>query len=36
LEYKIKIINMAKKYPKWSLKNLQKKGSSRLKSMMHL
>lgn len=25
LEYKIKVVNMAKEYPKWSLKNLQKK-----------
>ncbi|XP_046411535.1 uncharacterized protein LOC124175377 [Neodiprion fabricii] len=36
LEYKIKIVNMAKSHPKWSLKTLQKKGGSRLKRMNQL
>lgn len=33
LEYKIKVVNLAKEHPKWSLKTLQKNGCSRLKSM---
>lgn len=33
LEYKIKVVNLAKLHPKWNLKTLQKKGSSRLHRM---
>lgn len=36
LDYKIKVVNMVKEHPKWTLKNLHKKGCSRLKSMKHL
>ncbi|GFT34769.1 hypothetical protein TNCV_618111 [Trichonephila clavipes] len=36
LDYKIKVVNFAKEHPKWSLKNLQKKGGSRLKRMDQL
>lgn len=36
LEYKIKVVNIAKEHPKWSLQNLQKKGCLHLKSMKHL
>ncbi|GFY20562.1 HTH CENPB-type domain-containing protein [Trichonephila clavipes] len=36
LDYKIKVVNLAKEHPKWSLKNLQKKGGSRLKRMVQL
>lgn len=36
LDYKVKVVNIAKQYPKWSLANLQKKGCSRLKSMKDL
>ncbi|GFX21660.1 HTH CENPB-type domain-containing protein [Trichonephila clavipes] len=36
LDYKIKVVNLAKEHPKWSLKNLQKKGGSRLKRMDQL
>lgn len=36
MEYKIKVINMAKEHPKWSLKTLQKNGCLRLKTMNHL
>ncbi|XP_020292188.1 uncharacterized protein LOC109858896 [Pseudomyrmex gracilis] len=33
LEYKIKVVNMAKQHPHWNLKTLQKKGCSRLKNI---
>ncbi|GFX83605.1 HTH CENPB-type domain-containing protein [Trichonephila clavipes] len=36
LDYKIKVVNLAKEHPKCSLKNLQKKGGSRLKRMDQL
>lgn len=36
IDYKIKIINIAKSHPKRSLKNLHKKGCSRLKHMKDL
>ncbi|GFW40918.1 HTH CENPB-type domain-containing protein [Trichonephila clavipes] len=36
LDYKIKVVNLAKEHPKWSLKNLQKKGGSHLKRMDEL
>ncbi|KAF5294420.1 hypothetical protein FQA39_LY13405 [Lamprigera yunnana] len=36
LDYKIKVVNIVKQYPKWSLANLQKKGCSRLKSIKDL
>lgn len=36
VEYKIKVVNMAKEHPKWSLKNLQRKGCSRLKSIIYI
>jgi len=36
LEYKIKIVSMAKEHPKWNLKTLQKKGGLRLKNMKYL
>lgn len=36
LEYKIKVVNIAKNHPNWNFKNLQKKGYSRLKYMKHL
>ncbi|XP_071574627.1 uncharacterized protein [Temnothorax nylanderi] len=33
LDYKIKVVNIAKQHPKWNLKTLQKKGCLRLKSL---
>lgn len=36
LEYKIKVVNMVREHPKWSLSNLKKKGCSRLKSIQHI
>ncbi|XP_046734590.1 uncharacterized protein LOC124404482 [Diprion similis] len=36
IEYKIKIVNMAKAHPKWSLKTLHRKGGSRLKRLDQL
>lgn len=35
LDYKVKVVNIAK-HPNWNLKNLQKKGCIRLKSMKDL
>jgi len=36
LDYKVKVVNIAKQHPNWNLKNLQKKGCSRLKNMKDL
>ncbi|XP_036139694.1 uncharacterized protein LOC118644689 [Monomorium pharaonis] len=36
INYKIKVINIAKSHPKWSLKNLHKKGCYQLKRMDQL
>ncbi|KAJ8960708.1 hypothetical protein NQ314_006019 [Rhamnusium bicolor] len=36
LDYKIKVVNLAKQYPKWGLRSLQRKGCSRLKNMTDL
>lgn len=36
LDYKEKVVNLAKEHPKWSLKTLQTKGASRLKNMKQL
>lgn len=36
LDSKIRAVTLAKEHPHWSLKNLQKKGCSRLKSMRYL
>jgi len=36
LDYKVTVINIAKQHPNWSLKNLQRKGCSRLKNMKDL
>ena len=36
LEYKMKVVNMAKAHPTWNLKSLQTKGCSKLKNMSYL
>ncbi|KAF5279826.1 hypothetical protein FQA39_LY18219 [Lamprigera yunnana] len=36
IDYKVKVINMVKEHPKWSLKSLHKRGASCLKNMKYL
>lgn len=36
IDYKVKVVNMAKEHPKWRLETLQRKGCSRLKNMKYL